>query len=145
MDMDTALAWAADRTHAALITIRSDGRPQSSDISYAYRSGPAGAAGTFDISVTEDRAKTKNMRRDNRVVLHLSDRDAWSYLAFDGVVKLTEVTTEPGDATSDALVAYFEAVSGAPHPDWDEFRAAMVSEGRLLAQFTPTSVVGQIH
>jgi len=139
MDLDTALAWTDDRTDAVIITIRKDGRPQSSDISYALNGN------TFDISLTDGRAKTRNMRRDNRVVLHLTDRASWSYLSFDGTVELTAVTTDPTDATSDALVGYFEKVAGKAHPDWDEYRAAMISEGRMLARFTPTSVVGQIN
>ena len=139
MDLATALEWASHRTDAVLITIRRDGRPQSSDISYALDDG------VFTISVTADRAKTANMRRDPRVVLHLTDRSAWSYLAFDGTVELLPVTTEPSDATSDALVAYYERVAGQAHPDWDEYRAAMIAEQRLLVRFTPTSVVGQIH
>lgn len=139
MDLDTAMAWAADRTDAVLITIRKDGRPQSSDISYALNDG------VFDISLTDSRAKTRNMRRDPRVVLHLTDRSSWTYLSFDGTVELTPVTTEPGDAASDSLVAYYEKVAGAAHPDWDEYRAAMIAEGRMLARFTPTAVVGQIN
>ncbi len=139
MDLSTALDWASSRSHAALITLRRDGRAQSSDISYDL------ADGVFRISVTADRAKTKNMRRDPRVVLHVTERDSWSYLSFDGTVELTAVTTDPGDATSDALVDYYDSVAGKAHPDWDEYRRAMIEEGRLLALFTPTSVVGQIH
>lgn len=146
MDLDTALSWAAERTDGILITIRADGRPQSSDISYNI--DPAGigrGSAAFDISITDGRAKTVNMRRDNRVVLHLTDRPSWSYLAFDGTVTLSDVATTPDDGVCDALVGYYEAVAGKPHPDWDEYRAAMVSEGRLLVRFTPTSVVGQIR
>ena len=139
MDMDTALAWAAGRTDAVIITIRQDGRPQSSDISYHL------TGGVFSISVTDDRAKTANMRRDPRIVLHLTDRPSWSYLSFDGTVELTPPAAAPDDATCDALVAYYEAVAGKPHPDWDEYRQAMVEEGRLLVRFTPTAVVGQIN
>ncbi len=139
MELDTALAWAAERTDAVLITIRKDGRPQSSDISYALLDG------VFSISVTANRAKTANMRRDPRVVLHLTDRSSWSYLAFDGRVELSPVTTDPQDATSDELVAYFEAVAGKPHDDWDEYRAAMIAEERLIVRFEPTSVVGQVR
>ena len=139
MDLDTALAWAADHKHCVLITIRADGRPQSSDVVYALSDG------VFSISVTDDRAKTANMRRDPRVVLHLTDPASWSYLSFDGTVELTPVTTEPGDATSDALVALYEAVSGGPHDDWDEYRRAMVEQERLVVRFTPTSVVGQAN
>ncbi len=139
MDLDSALSWAAERKHCVLITLRSDGRAQSSDVVYAL------ADGTFSISVTDDRAKTANMRRDSRVVLHLTDPGSWSYLSFDGTVELTPVTTEAGDATSDALVALYEAVSGGPHDDWDEYRRAMVEQERLVVRFTPTSVVGQAH
>lgn len=139
MDLDEALAWAATRNKAVLITIRKDGRPQSSDVAYDVQDG------TLVVSVTDDRAKTANMRRDPRIVLHLTDPPSWSYVSFDGTAELSAVTTEPGDATSDALCAYYEAVAGEPHPDWDEYRAAMVAEKRLLVTFTPTSAVGQVH
>jgi len=137
MDLNEAIAWASNRKHAALITIRSDGRPQSSDIVYSINNND------FLISVTDGRAKTRNMRRDPRVVLHLSEPASWSYLSFDGTVELTDVTISGDDATSDALVAYFEAVNGGPHENWAEYRRAMIDEGRLLARFTPLSVVGQ--
>ena len=139
MDLDAALSWAAGRTEAVIITIRRDGRSQSSDISYGLTDG------VFGISITNGRAKTANMRRDPRVVLHLSDRASWSYLSFDGTVELSPVATEPCDATCDALVEYYQQVAGKAHPDWNEYRLAMVDEGRLLVRFTPTSVVGQIH
>jgi PPOX class probable F420-dependent enzyme len=139
MDISTATDWARTRKHAVLITIRRDGRPQSSDISYAVDGG------TFLISLTDDRAKTRNIRRDNRVVLHITESSSWSYVSFDGTMELSAVTTEPGDATSDRLCAYYEVVAGKPHPNWDEFRDAMVAEKRLVATFTPTSAVGQIH
>ena len=89
MDLDHALDWAGQRNDAVLITIRRDGRPQSSDITYDLRDG------VFAISVTEDRAKTVNMARDPRVVLHLTNRSSWSYVSFDGVVALSPVTTDP--------------------------------------------------
>lgn len=139
MELSDALTWADARKHAVLITTRADGRPQSSDVVYA-RDGDA-----FVVSVTDDRAKTANMRRDPRIVLHLSEPDSWSYASFDGTVELSAVTTHPGDATSDALCAYYEAVAGGPHDDWDDYRRAMIDEKRLVARFTPTSVVGQLN
>ena len=139
MELDAALTWASQRSNAVLITIRSDGRPQSSDISYDLTDG------TFRISVTADRAKTVNMVRDPRVVLHITEPDSWSYLSFDGVVELTPPAADVDDSTVEALVAYYERVAGTPHPDWDEYRAAMVSERRLIVSFRPASVVGQIH
>lgn len=138
MELTDAISWAAGRKVGVLVTIRRDGRPQSSDITYALEGD------TFVISVTEDRAKTRNMLRDPRVVLHLTDPSSWSYLSIDGTVDLLPTTTIPGDATSDALVAYYQAVAG-DHPDWDEYREAMVDQKRLIARFTPTTVVGQIN
>jgi len=137
MDLDHALEWAGRRSDAVLITIRRDGRPQSSDITYDLGDG------VFVISVTADRAKTINMARDPRVVLHLTDRASWSYISFDGEVTLSAVTTDPGDAASDALVEYYKCVTGKDHPDWDEYRAAMITERRLIVSFRPTSAVGQ--
>ena len=114
MELSQAIAWAAERRLGVLITIRSDGRPQSSDIVYTV------SEDAFVISVTAGRAKTANLRRDPRAVLHISDEKAWSYVSLDGTVELSPVTTSPGDATSDALVDYYERVAGGPHPDWDE-------------------------
>ena len=138
MDLSTALDWAAKHKNGVLITIRADGRPQSSDIVYAYDDG------SFLISVTDDRAKTKNMRRDPRVVLHITDVAAWSYLAFDATAQLSPVTTEPGDAASDLLVKLYQLVSGE-HPNWDEYRKAMIDQRRLVAKVIPKSVVGYIR
>ena len=139
MELSQAIQWAADRKLAVLITLRADGRPQSSDIVYALDDG------VFVISVTAGRAKTINLRRDPRAVLHLSDEERWSYVSLDGTVELSPPTTSPGDATSDALVDYYERVAGGPHPDWDEYRRAMIDEHRLIARFTPTSATGHIH
>ncbi|MGI9601351.1 MAG: PPOX class F420-dependent oxidoreductase [Acidimicrobiales bacterium] len=139
MNLDTAMAWASTRRNGVLITLRGDGRPQSSDISYAVDGD------SFLISVTDDRAKTRNMQRDARVVLHLTDPGSWSYLSFDGTAELSPVTAAPGDATSDALVDYYERVAGQAHPDWDEYRQAMIDEGRLVVRLRPANVVGQIN
>lgn len=139
MDMTKALDWAAERNLGILITLRADGRPQSSDIVYAIDNG------TILVSITDDRAKTRNMRRDPRVVLHLSDPQTWSYVALDGTVELSPTAQAPDDRTADALAVYYEATNGGPHPDWAEFRQAMVDEQRLIATFTPTTAVGQIN
>lgn len=101
--------------------------------------------GSFLVSVTDPRAKTINMRRDPRAVLHVSEPSSWSYLSFDGEAHLSPVTVEVGDETSERLVAYYRQLAGKDHPDWDEYRQAMVAEQRLLARVTPTSVVGQIN
>lgn len=136
MDLAHGLTWAASRQNAVLVTLRADGRPQSSDIVYAVHEG------TFLVSVTDDRAKTVNMRRDPRVVLHITEPSSWSYLSFDAVAELSDVATAPDDAAASALLEYYERVRG-PHPDPDEYRRSMVEQGRLLATIVPKAVVGQ--
>lgn len=139
MDLGAAMSWVAARNHGVLITLRADGRPQSSDIVYGVDDDE------MLISVTDGRAKTANMRRDPRVVLHVTDRESWSYVSLDGTVDLTPVATSPDDPTCDALVRYYELVQGGPHDDWGEYRRAMVADERLIARFRPTSAVGQIN
>ncbi|MYI55883.1 MAG: PPOX class F420-dependent oxidoreductase [Acidimicrobiia bacterium] len=139
MDIAQATAWASDRSLAVLITIRADGRPQSSDIVYDLDGG------TFVISVTDVRAKTANLRRDPRAVLHVSDASSWSYVSFDGTVELSPTASSPDDATCDALVRYYERVTGEPHPDWADYRRAMVDERRLVVRFTPRAATGMIR
>lgn len=139
MDLDKALAWAADRKHGVLITIRRDGRPQSSDIVYGIDGS------TILVSVTDDRAKTVNMSRDPRVVLHVTEPGSFSYVSFDSTAELSPVCADPSDAVADQLVSLHRIISGAEHPDWDEFRRAMVDDRRLVARIRPLAAVGQIN
>ena len=139
MELAEAIEWAAERHLGALITIRADGRPQSSDIVYDLDGG------AFSVSVTDGRAKTANLRRDPRAVLHVSDPSSWSYVSFDGTVELLPAATNPDDATCDALVRYYERVTGKPHPDWAEYRRAMVDERRLVVRFTARGATGMIR
>jgi PPOX class probable F420-dependent enzyme len=139
MKLADAMKWASTRKTGTLVTLRRDGRPQSSDVVYAVD------ADAFLISVTTDRAKTANMRRDPRVVLHLSEPASWSYLSFDGAVELSAVTLSTHDATNEALVTQYEMVTGKPHPNWSEFRQAMVDERRLVVRLAPSGVVGQAN
>lgn len=138
MNLKTALEWASERRNCVLITLRRDGRAQSSDVVYDIDDG------VILVSVTGDRAKTANMRRDNRVVVHITEPSSWSYLSLDATVELMPETTRPDDETADALVDYYRSISGE-HPDWDEYRRAMVEERRLIARITPASAVGQVH
>ena len=138
MELSDALAWAATRKHCVLITIRSNGRPQSSDVVYAVMGDE------IRISVTGDRAKTRNLARDPRAVIHITDPGSWSYLSLEGDVELTPITTAPDDATADDLVDVYRAVAGE-HDDWAEVRQAMIDEGRQVIVFRPTKVTGQIH
>lgn len=118
----------AERHQGVLVTLKRDGRPQLSNIAYAL-----GDDGVVRISVTDGRAKTANLRRDPRASLHVSSPDFWSYAVVEGDAALSPVAADPADATADELVALYRAVQGE-HDDWDEFRAAMVGDRRLVVR-----------
>ena len=120
----------ADRHQAVLVTIRRDGRPQSSNVMYALTDGVA------RVSLTADRAKTANLRRDPRCVLHVLGGTFWEYAAVEAVAELSDVTTSPGDTVGKELLATYEAITGKAHENPDEFFAAMVQEQRLVARLT---------
>mgnify|MGYP001230508808 CR=1 FL=1 len=139
MDLDQAVKWASNSHHGALITLRKDGRPQSSDIVYAL------IEGKFCISATATRAKTRNLLRDNRAVLHITSPESWSYISFDGVAEISETAQQANDKVCKELADVFKAVQKKQHPDWDEFNEAMISDKRLVIRFVPNSAVGQIN
>jgi PPOX class probable F420-dependent enzyme len=135
---DRMLAFVAEHRWGVLATIRGNGRPQLSNVGYAYDP----AQRLFRVSVTADRAKTKNLLADPRVTLHVASKDFWTWVAVEGTAELTPVAADPQDATADELVAYYRGASGE-HPDWDEYRAAMVADRRLVVRFTPEHTYGQ--
>jgi PPOX class probable F420-dependent enzyme len=135
-ELATALDYARAHRRCVLITLKKDGRPQSSHVSQW-----TDADGVVRISLTADRAKTKNLQRDPRVSLHLQADDFWSYVVLEGEADLSPVAASPDDATVDELVAYYRAVSGE-HPDWDEYRRAMVADRRLVLRVRPTYACG---
>ena len=124
---DRHLAFLAERRWGVLATVKRDGRPQLSNDGYAYDP----AQRLFRVSVTADRAKTRNLQADPRVTLHVSSQDFWSWVAVESTAELTPVAADPHDATVDELVAYYRGVSGE-HGDWEEYRAAMVADRRVL-------------
>jgi PPOX class probable F420-dependent enzyme len=128
METAAALAFARARHQGVLVTLKRDGRPQLSNIAYALDD-----AGVARVSVTADRAKTANLRRDPRAALHVTREDFWGYVVLEGTAELSAVAAEPDDATVEELVALYRAVRGE-HPDWDDFRRAMVAERRLVVR-----------
>jgi PPOX class probable F420-dependent enzyme len=110
-----------------LITLKRDGRPQSSNILYAYDA----VAQIVRISVTADRKKTKNLLRDPRANLHVMSTDGWSWMVAEAIADLTPVAAALDDATVEELVGVYRAVQGE-HADWDDYRRAMVHDKRLV-------------
>jgi PPOX class probable F420-dependent enzyme len=134
--LDDALDYARTHPRCVLITLKADGRPQSSNV-FAV----VGDDGVLRISLTDGRAKTVNLRRDPRVSLHMVAEDFWSYVVLEGEADLSPVAADPHDDTVEELVAYYRAGSGE-HPDWDEFRATMVADRRLVLRVRPTYAYG---
>jgi PPOX class probable F420-dependent enzyme len=135
MDLTEALAFARKRKQGVLATIRSNGRPQLSNIAYV----PEGD--TFLISITDDRAKTANLRRDPRASLYILGDNFYQYVVIEATAELSPVAADPKDATVEALIRYYEAASGA-HPDWDEYAAAMIADKRLALTLRPERAYG---
>ncbi|MFC8300910.1 PPOX class F420-dependent oxidoreductase [Micromonospora orduensis] len=127
----------AGRSMGVLATIKRDGRPQLSTVVYSLDRD----AGLIRVSVTEGRAKTANLRRDPRTSFHVSSEDGWAYAVVEGRAELTPTATEPGDATVQELVDLYRALRGE-HPDWDEYRQAMVDERRLVLRLHTERVYG---
>jgi PPOX class probable F420-dependent enzyme len=133
------LDFVAAQNWGVLATIKPDGRPHLSNVGYAYDPD----AGVVRVSVTDTRAKTRNLRRDPRVTLHVASKDFWTWVAVEGTAELTPVAAAPDDATVEELITYYRGTSGE-HPDWDEYRAAMVADRRLVVRFRPERTYGQL-
>jgi PPOX class probable F420-dependent enzyme len=122
---DEARAFLRDNHQAVLATFRRDGRPQLS---------PVGAGiddeGRVEISSRETAMKVKNLRRDPRISLCLLGPH-W-YAQWGQVEGIAEIVAQP--EALDLLVGYYRRISGE-HPDWDEYRQAMIDEKRVLVRF----------
>lgn len=138
MDLSHALAFAADHTRGVLVTMRRDGHPQLSNIAYRV------AHGTFDISITADRAKYFNLRREPWGALHVTQEDFWAYAVFEGQVELTPIAADPHDATVELLIETYRAMAGE-HPNWEDYRAAMVKDNRLVARLRAERAYGMLR
>ncbi|MCW2579380.1 MAG: class putative F420-dependent enzyme [Blastococcus sp.] len=134
------LAFVAENRWGVLATIKGDGRPQLSNVGYSYDP----ELQLIRVSVTADRAKTRNLERDPRVTLHVASTDFWTWVAVEGSAELTPVAADPHDATVEELVTYYRGINGE-HEDWNEYRAAMVADRRLVVRFRPEHTYGQLR
>jgi PPOX class probable F420-dependent enzyme len=138
MDLTEALTFVTARNQGVVVTIRDNGRPQLSNIFYV-----PGDDGVLRVSITDTRAKTANIRRDPRVSLYVLGDNFYQYVVLECAAQLTPVAADPHDDTVDQLVAYYRAGSGE-HPDWEEYRAAMVADKRLILSLRPERAYGMI-
>ncbi|MEU5624136.1 PPOX class F420-dependent oxidoreductase [Streptomyces tendae] len=127
VSLDELLDFVRPRHRAVLLTRRSDGSPQGSPLTCGVDD-----AGRIVVSTYPERAKTRNARRDPRVsIIVLSDEWNGPWVQIDGTAEVLDApdSVEP-------LVEYFRNISGE-HPDWDEYRQAMVKQGKSIIRVTP--------
>lgn len=134
---DKLLALISGNTLGVLATIKRDGRPQLSNVTYYFEPRRQ----VIEVSITEPRAKTRNLRRDGRASLHVSSDDGWSYAVAEGNAILTPPATSPHDDTVEGLIALYRQIAGE-HPDWDEYRQTMVTDRRVLLKLPISHVYG---
>ena len=128
VDRDDLLEFVRPRHHMLLITYRADGTPQASPVT-----GGVDPDGRIVVSSYPQRAKSKNAHRDPRAsVVVLSEEFNGAWVQVDGDAEVID----PPDSV-EPLVDYFRAISGE-HPDWDEYRQAMLDQGKCLIRVTPT-------
>ena len=134
---DKLLAVITGNSLGILATIKRDGRPQLSNVTYHFDPRTL----SIDVSVTEPRAKTRNLRRDPRASVLVSLEDGWSYAVAEGDAVLSPPAAAPDDDTVESLIALYRQVAGE-HPDWDEYRQAMVLDRRVLLRLPISHLYG---
>jgi hypothetical protein len=134
---DKLLAVITGNSLGILATIKRDGRPQLSNVTYRF--DPRSL--TIEVSVTEPRAKTRNLRRDARASILVSSEDGWSYAVAEGDAILSPPAASPVDDTVESLIVLYRNVLGE-HPDWDDYRQAMVTDRRVLLRLPINHLYG---
>lgn len=138
MEIAEALELARARSWSTMATLRRDGRPQLSNVLHVVDDD------MIRVSITASRAKYHNLRRTPWAALHVNGTDHLSYAVLEGPVELSEVASDPHDATVEELVDYYRRVSGE-HPDWDAYRAAMVSDRRVVVRLRADHAYGLVR
>ena len=127
VELDGLLEFVRPRHQMVVIASRRDGTPQASPVT-----GGVDGEGRIVVSSYPERAKSLNLRRTPRAsVLVLSDDFGGAWVQVDGSAEVIDLP----DAV-EPLVDYYRSISGE-HPDWDEYRQAMVAQGKCLIRVTP--------
>lgn len=125
------------RQLGVLATIRRDGRPQLSNVTHTFDRD----RGLIRVSTTDGRAKTANLRRDPRAAFHVTSPDGMAYVVAEVTARLSPVAADPYDDTVAELIDIYRAVKGE-HPDWEDYRRAMVADRRIALHLEVERVYG---
>jgi PPOX class probable F420-dependent enzyme len=135
VDLDEAREFVRSNHRAVLATVRRDGAPQLSPVAVAVDN-----TGAIVVSTRQTAVKTKNLRRDPRVsACVLNDGFFGQFVQLEGLATIVELP----DAM-DGLIDYYRSVSGE-HPDWDDYRAAMIRDQRVLLRIDLTRAGPDFH
>jgi PPOX class probable F420-dependent enzyme len=134
MGPDDAREFVAGNHRAVLITRRSSGGLQTSPVLVGVDD-----EGELVISTSEAAAKTRNLRRDPTAVLCvLSDDFFGPWMQIEGTAQIVSLPEAMA-----GLVDYYRGISGE-HPDWDDYRRAMLDQQRVLVRVS-IEAVGPAH
>jgi PPOX class probable F420-dependent enzyme len=129
MDLDDALRFLRTNHRSVLTTRKHNGDPQLSPVVHGVDDH-----GRVVISSRQPAFKVRNLRRDPRAsLLGLNDGFYGEWVQVDGNAELISLP----DAM-EPLVELYRQIQGE-HPDWDDYRAAMARDKRLIIAITPAS------
>jgi PPOX class probable F420-dependent enzyme len=140
MEISQALDAARRRQQSVLTTIKRDGKPQLSNVVHAVDDD-----GLIRISITATRAKYHNLRRTPWAALHVNGADFWSYAVLECDAELSAVAADAHDAAVEELIALYRDVAHKDHPDWEDYRRAMVAEQRVVLRLRPQRAYGMLR
>ena len=122
--------WAAvvAANLCTLATIKRDGRPQLSDVNYVADEQTR----VLRVSTRETLAKVHNLRRDPRGSLRVPGPGGAGYVVAEVHATLSEPSADEHDATVEELIEMYRLIRREEHPDWDDYRRAMVADGRIV-------------
>jgi PPOX class probable F420-dependent enzyme len=123
-----------------LATIKRDGRPQLSDVNYT--AGPASRV--LRASTRNSLAKTHNLRRDPRASMRVAGPGGAGYVVVEGTAEFSGVSADEHDATVEELIEVYRLIGGKEHPDWDDYRRAMVADGRVVLRLHVEKLYGWV-
>ena len=136
--VDSLERMFGERGRGILATLKAGGRPQLSTIDFCYDAGSRIAR----ISTVDGSAKVANLRRDPRASLYVGTSDLASYAVAEGSVVLSPTSASLDDETVEELIEVYRLIGGKEHPDWADYRRAMVADGRLVLRLKVERLYG---
>ena len=133
---DSVVEFAKDTHRGVISTFRRDGSVQMSIVSC----GPLGDGIAF--TVTEERVKLKNLRRDPRCTLLVSKESWWGFVVLQGRAQIMSADNTDPEEFRMALRDAYRACSGSDHPNWDEYDQAMRDDRRSIIVVVPDHIYG---